>query len=65
MAQDKYFGALDDCLESVGDCKDCATCKLLLDEGLDLLFGNDIDIGGCFVHDDNFVVSQNGSANAH
>ena len=64
MIKYKNFVAFDDSVQAVSNCNHCAFGELLLNQLLNLLLGHDINICSGFVKHDDFVLTQDGSANA-
>jgi len=65
MVEHEDFVTFYNRVESVSDRDYCGLCELLLDELLNLLFRNDVDIGGCLIEDHHTVLPQDCPADAN
>jgi len=62
--QKQHFVAVDDRVNPVGDGKYGRVRERLLDEGLDLLFGHNVDVGSCLVEYNHLIPTQDRPGNA-
>lgn len=63
--KDHNIITVDDRVDSMRDGEHCSLCEGLLHELLDLLFGDNVDVGSSLIQHYNLVASQDSSANAN
>jgi hypothetical protein len=58
VVEQQYLVAVDDRVQSVRDRQHCRLSKVVIYQGLNLFFGDYVDVGSCFVKDHDFVLPQ-------
>ena len=62
IAHNHDLVTFDNCLKSMGNCNHGAVFELFIDELLDHLLSLNIDVGCCFIEEDDLIFPENGSA---
>lgn len=55
---------LDDRVQTMSYAKDCGSLELLTDQSLGGLLGHNVNVGSCFIEDDDFVAAEDSSDDA-
>jgi hypothetical protein len=62
IAHDHDFVTLDDGLETMSNSEHCAVLEFFVYQFLDHLLSFNVDIGSCFIKENDFVLTENSSA---
>ena len=65
VVENQHFVALDNRVQTMSNCDDCAFRKLLLDQLLNLLFCHDVNVCRGFIKYNDLVLAEDSSANAN
>ena len=65
LVEEQDLVTIDDRIETMSNGEHSCTLELLLNDLLDGLFGDDVNVGSCFIENDELVATKDGSDDAN